>query len=838
MAPNKLHGSIFEFLRNRHLDARNFFDKPACTPTSVPRSCGEIPRFDRNQFGGTLSGPIAHDRTFFFAAYEGLRLDQAITRRSTVPSQSQRATAIAAVPVLERNPAGVALLNFIPSANFGPDLATSNILLATPTLHDDIDEFSIKIDHLADARNFLSGHYALTEEDRFNPFDLLFPFTNLPGFGSRTESRSQSARVTWTHVFTSRLVSELRLGFNRVRGAIMHQNSGASISQQLGFPDNSMKTIDLGTPNVTIAGFDGVGEPINLPQKRHVNTFHLSGNVAWNPGSGGGRHQFKFGFDIRPLQWNVFLDLYARGQWAFLGGGSGNPLIDLVRGRPDFAVAGEGATDLALRTTSWNFYSQDDIRLNDRLTLNLGVRYEYNSPPTDIRQRLSTPDLSAQSLTCTPIPTCQFITEGTNGVPRGIYAKDRNNFAPRIGFAWRPDRRLVVRSAYGVFYDVGVLNRNLFPRFNPPFYRIGIFLNDGTQTIQSITQQTASPVPPLALTVARDARDAYLQHWNLGIQYEIRPEWVLDVAYVGSKGTRLLREFDLNQPRPGPSARPFPAFASFRHVDSNGASSYNALQARSEWRSKSGISLLASYTWSKSIDDASALLVTLAEPAFSQDSYNARADRSLSTFHASHRFSLSEVVELPFPKVLGNAKGLRALLADWHVGGILTIQSGRPFTVNRSIPQSATSADFGVFDRPDAIADPYTAGPIFVNPDPACHATVSAGGRAADKTRTPAAWFNPCAFAAPVTNRFGTAGRNSVIGPPFAAFDLSLSKSITLKETHRLEFKTEVFNLTNHSNFDIPDRFFDSPTFGAVLSSNAFGTKPPRQIQLALKYMF
>ena len=158
---------------------------------------------------------------------------------------------------------------------------------------------------------------------------------------------------------------------------------------------------------------------------------------------------------------------------------------------------------------------------------------------------------------------------------------------------------------------------------------------------------------------------------------------------------------------------------------------------------------LASYTWSKSIDDASALLVTLAEPAFSQDSYNARADRSLSTFHASHRFSLSEVVELPFPKVLGNAKGLRALLADWHVGGILTIQSGRPFTVNRSIPQSATSADFGVFDRPDAIADPYTAGLIFVNPDPACHATVSAGAAQLMNSYSSSS-VNP-AFAAPGT---------------------------------------------------------------------------------------
>jgi hypothetical protein len=155
------------------------------------------------------------------------------------------------------------------------------------------------------------------------------------------------------------------------------------------------------------------------------------------------------------------------------------------------------------------------------------------------------------------------------------------------------------------------------------------------------------------------------------------------------------------------------------------------------------------------------------------------------------------------------------------------------------VPQSATSADFGVFDRPDAIADPYTAGPVLANPDPACHSTVSAGGRAADRVRSPAAWFNPCAFAAPSTNRFGNAGRNSLIGPALRNFDLLLSKNVPVGEKQRhLELRVEFFNLTNHANFDIPDRIFDSPTFGAVLSSNAFGTKPPRQIQFGVKYIF
>src|SRR5262245_51448384 len=836
---NELHGNAFEFLRNRHMDAKNFFDRHGCTSTSQPTACGDIPRFDRNQFGGTLGGSLVPSRTFFFVGYERLQLRQAITRRATVPSQSQRAAAIAAVPAGQRNPAGLALLSFIPPANFGADLGSSNLLLVAPTLRDDVDELSAKVDHTEGRSNTFGGHYALSEDDRFNPFDLLFPFTNLPGFGSSTANRGQNARLSWTHVFTARSVGEFRAGFNRMRGAIAHQTSGTSISRQLNFPEISTRVIDLGTPNVTLAGFDGVGEPLNLPQKRKINTYHFSGNVAWTPTFDRGRHHWKIGFDIRRLQAFAFLNLYSRGQWVFLGGGSGDPLTDLVAGHPDFAIAGQGTTDFDLRTSSWSSYVQDDVYLNNRLTLNLGLRYEYNSPPSDIRRRLSAPDLTVNSLTCLPKPACEFHTEGTDGVPPGIYHKDFNDLAPRFGLAWQPfaTGRFVVRSAYGIFYDVGVLNRNLFPRYNPPFFELNIFLNDGTRTIQNILQQAAAPVPPLALTVAPDIRDAYLQHWNLGVQYELQSGWVLDVAYTGSKGTHLLSQRDLNQPRPGPGPRPYPAFGSFRHIESNAASNYNAMQARSEWRFRHGLAFVTSYTWSKAIDNSSALVVALAEPAFPQDSYDTRAERSLATFHTAHRLSVSETYELPFGRSL-NGRKLGTVLGGWQVGGIVTLQSGRPFTVNRALPQSATSADFGVFDRPDAIADPFQPGPVAVHPDPACHATMSSGGRAADRVHTPAAWFNPCAFAAPSTARFGTAGRNSVSGPPFKNFDLLVAKNICLAEKHSLQLRAEFFNVFNHPNFDIPDRIFDSPTFVAVLSSNAFGTKPPRLMQLVVKYSF
>lgn len=842
---NVMHGSVFEFLRNRHLDAKNFFDLPDCTSSSPPGSCREIPRFDRNQFGATLGGPLRRDRLFFFAAYEGLQLRQAITRRATVPSLAQRAAALAAVPPAEQNPAGVAVLAFLPEANVGMDLTTSNTLLAAPNLRNSTHLVVARLDYVQ-ARDTLGGHYVFTQQNRFHPFDPFTPFTNLPGFGSRMENRGQNARLSWTHVFDARRVNEFRFGYNRLRGRLTHEGSGTSGNQLLGFPDNSAKPVDLGFPNVTIAGFDGIGSAINQPQQRNDNTFHVAENLAWNPNLQGRRHQLRLGFDFRRVQLNgLYLGLFARGQWAFLGVFTGNPLEDLVRGLPTLAVAGRGDLDnLGMRTRTLGFYVQDDFHLHPRLTLNLGFRYENSTPPYDIHDRLSTPDLSPDSMTCSPKPDCQFRVVRRAGIPRGLYRRDNNNFAPRVGLAWRPltSERFVVRAAYGIFYDVGILTRSVFTRFNPPFFSVLVFPNNGLQNIQTILQQSSSPVPPLPYSIDPGLRDTYAQHWNLGVQYEAVPGWILDVRYVGTKGTRLASLRDLNQPLPGPGPRPYPAFSSIRHIESAAKSSYHALQTRSEWRLRHGLVFLAAYSWSKSIDTSSALIVTTTEPEFPQNSLNRDAERALSSFHAKHRLVFSYVYPLPLGagrRWLSQGSSWSHLIGNWDVAGILTLQSGRPFTVNRAVPQSATSADLGIFDRPDLVADPFRAGPVFDHPNPACHRIISQGGRAADQVRTTTSWFNPCAFVAPSTPRFGTAGRNGVIGPRLANFDMALFKTVWFGERRQsLQARVEFFNLFNHPNLDNPDRIFDSPTFGALLSSNAFGTKPPRQIQIGLKYIF
>jgi hypothetical protein len=844
---NDFHGGVFEFFRNRHMDAKNFFDFPACAPASVPGTCGDIPRFDRNQFGGTLGGPIRKNKTFFFGSYEGLRLRQATTQEATVPSQMQKMEALGALPAAFINPAGLAIFNLYPAANVGLDLVDSNTFVASPVIRNSENLTTGKVDHHATGGDVISAHFTRFDENRFNPFDPVNSFTTLPGYGSYTLNDGQNAGLGWTHVFTPSATNEFRLGFNRMRAGALQQHYGTDVSSQLGFPDVLTNSVDLGFPNVSLPPFEGIGEPVNYPQDRHDTTAHLSDTLSWISG----RHQFKFGADIRKIQVNNYLDFVARGEWLFNQSGQDpvTALVQLLSGVPDYAVAVRGDTFNSLRSTGSDVYIQDDIHVVPRFLLNVGLRYEYNSPPVETHNRFSVPDLSPASATCLPAPDCQFILAGTDGIPRATYSPTYTDFAPRIGIAWRPlkSQRWVVRSAYGIFYDVGIFNISIFPRANPPFYDLSAYINNPSSplVIQNILIQ-----PGLAIVepnrIAPDFRDGYVQQWNVDLQYELGPNWMLDMAYVGSRGTHLADVRDLNQTNPVTGLSPYPQFSSLLYVQSGSSSSYNSMQFRSEKRVGQDLAFLVSYTFSKSIDDVSSVFAGSVGSGLPQDSNNLSAERAVSDFDARNRLAISAVYDLPFGKLRTGGGGWRkALLDHWQMAGILTAQSGSPFTVNLAAAQTGSAiAAFGNPARPDVIADPFKAGPVMANPDPACHATISQGGSAADVVQQPGSWFNPCAFAEPALTQFslpvfGTAARNILTGPAFSNLDYSLSRTIPLPtENRRLQIRGEFFNLTNHPNFDIPNHVFGSPTFGQVLSANAYGNKPPRQIQLALKYIF
>ena len=862
---NQFHGTLFEFFRNRQMDAKNYFDFPSCTANSVPGTCGDIPRFDRNQFGGTLGGPLRKDKTFFFLAYEGLRLRQATTREATVPSTVQWQAAAGLAQTLfgcPLNPScqvGQNVFNLYPAANVGTDLADSNIFLSAPIIRNTENLVTAKVDEHASPADTVSLHYSLAEESLFSPFDPVNAFTSLPGYGSFTLNHGQNAGLEWTRVFRSTVVNEFRLGFIRMRATVLQQNHGDDIEAQLGFPDVLTNPLDLGAPNINLIGFDGIGEPINYPQDRHDTTLQLSDNVAWTVG----RNQFKIGTDLRRVRIDDYLDFLARGDWFFSGltlAGSGAPcdpticsLAQLLAGVPDYALAVSGNTYNSLRSHGVSAYVQDDIHVIPRFLLNVGLRYEFNSPPVEALNRFSVPDLIPCPEPCSDTP--QFTVAGTNGIPRATYNPTYRDIAPRIGIAWRPlkSERWVVRSAYGIFYDVPISQINILPRINPPFYDLAAYFQNPSScpgelcTVQDILSQTGQQSGVVqGNMISPNFRDGYMQQWNADLQYEVGPNWMIDLAYVGSKGTHLANVIDQNQSNPltGP---PYGQFSSVLFVESNASSSYQSMQFRSERRVSHGLTFLASYTYSKSIDDISSIFGGSAGSGLPQDSRNLSGDRGLSDFNAAQRLSLSFLYDLPFRRMWAKGPGWsRRLLDNWQSAGILTAQSGSPFTVVLPGAPAASAAAFGNPERPNLVGDPFKAGPVEANPT--CQAPAEVG--------TPQNWFNQCAFAQPAQETFGpafgTEGRNILTGPGYTNLDFSLAKSIPLRvESHRLQLRGEFFNLLNHPNFDIANHTFDltacaqnnsllcpAGNFGSILSANAYGDKPPRQIQLSFKYIF
>ncbi|HYM77863.1 MAG TPA: carboxypeptidase-like regulatory domain-containing protein [Candidatus Dormibacteraeota bacterium] len=846
---NAFHGTLFEYFRNRNLDAKNYFDQPECTAGSVPGTCGKIPALQRNQFGGTLGGPVRRDQTFFFISYEGLRLRQATTRQATIPSQVQWATAsaLAALFGCPLNPScqvGQNVFNLYPQANVGSDLVNSNTFLSAPVIRRSDNLYTAKLDQHFSATDTVSAHYSLIDQNIFSPFDPVNAFTALPGYGSFTLNHGQNAGLEWTRVFRSKLLNEFRLGFVRMRATVLQQNHGTDFNAALGFPDVLTNPVDLGYPNISLTGFDGIGEPVNYPQDRHDTTIEVADNVAWTVG----RNQFKIGGDFHRLRLDNYLDFLARGEWLFLGcvatqsptctppPGIDLPtlaLSQLLAGVPDAAIGVSGTTNNSLRSHGVSTYVQDDIHVVPRFLLNVGMRYEYNTPPVEALNRFSVPDLSANSATCTPVPDCQFIQAGTNGIPKATYSPSKTDFGPRLGFAWRPlkTERWVVRSAYGIFWDSSIANINIFPRINPPYYNLSFAQQNpftcpgGLCTVQDILNQPGGLVQDNM--ISPKFRDGYVQQWNADLQYEVLPNWMVDAAYVGSKGTRLSNVIDFNQTNPD-TGPPFPQFASILYVESSANSSYNSLQLRSEKRTSKGLALLLSYTYSKSFDDISSVFGGSVGAGLPQNSQDLPADRGPSDFNAVNRFSGSFVYDLPVHRLWKGGPG--RLLNNWQAGGIITAQSGSPFTVVLAGASTSAGAAFGNPARPDLVGSPFQT---------------SSGPGCPSQVRTTQSWFNPCAFAFPApgtipnTFEFGNEGRNILTGPGFTNVDFGLSKSMALRsENHRVEFRGDFFNLFNHPNFDIPAHVLGATNFGQILSANSYGNKPPRQIQLSARYVF
>jgi len=806
---NTLHGSAYEFFRNGAMDARNFF-----APADQAK-----PQYQRNQFGTSAGGPIRKNRTFWFADYEGTRSRQGITQVTNVPTLAERTGDFSAsnqplidpftqqpfpgnkIPAADLNPVGVALAQLYPAPNRSvPD----QNFVSSPAERDREDQFDVRLDHSLTPSSEVSVRYSFGDRSLYEPFTGT-GFAAVPGYGDNVPRRAQNVMASETHVLTPNLINEFRAGYSRVSAGVYQQNIGQDLNGTVGLPELSSNPRDFGLSLINVTGYSALGDEYNNPQHSASNIFQLTDQIAWNRG----RHLVRFGADVRDLRQNAYRDEQARGFIDFLGLITGNALEELLLGLPTDSGGAHLDNAEHLRTHGEYFFAEDTFRARPDFTLSLGIRYEYNAPPVDAQNRANVFDLATNSL----------VQVGTNGVPRSGYEPDRNNWAPRVGLAWSPGNRgLVIRTGYGIYYDEGALATGEGLYFNPPYFNfqvyyplpgLPLFVND------PFPQNFPLASAPSALAFQRNFRSPYSQQWNFGIQQQIGKSRVLEIAYVGSKGTKLLAARDINQAQPSPqqpNPRPNFQFADIDYLESRANSIYNALQARFQQRMTAGLSLLASYTWSKSIDDASNFFSSAGDPNFPQNSYDVRAERGLSNFDLRHRLSVSYSYNLPSRQF--DQAWVRTLLGGWQTFGILTFQSGRPFTV-ALLPDFDNSntgisiLGFGANDRPNVVGDPHLAHP------------------------TPDLWFNTAAFAIPPFGSFGNAGRNILSGPSFQTINVSLVKNTRLREGVSLQFRAEAFNLLNHPNFDLPDNFIGSPTFGQILSA-----ENPRHIQFGLKLLF
>ncbi len=814
---NDFHGSLYEFFRNGGLDARNYF-----APKNEP-----APKYQRNQFGFSLGGPLVKSRTFFFADYEGTRSREGITRLANVPTLRERAGDFSqsntvvidpltgqpfpgnVIPEDRQSAIGRRIAALYPAPNRNDPFQN---FVSSPVQRDRNDSFDVRLDHLLSARSNLVFRYSFNDRDLFEPFSGP-TFSVVPGYGVNIPRRSQNVMLGETHVFTPAFINEARFAFNRVALGVFQETSGTSVNRAVGLPELSNDPRDFGLSFITVTGFSPLGDEGNNPQHSTTNTFQFLDTATYVRGG----HLMKFGADIRLVQQNAFRDVQSRGFLTFspFAQLTGNALGDLLLGSP--LLTGGARVDNAqhLRSQSYNFFFNDSWRATPRLTLMAGLRYEYNSPPVDAQDRANIYDPATRTL----------VPVGTNGVPRGGFDADKNNFAPRVGFSWTigDDSRTVVRGGYGVYYDQSPLAPGEALYFNSPYFDFNLFfpLPGLPLTLDNpFPSFFPFPLPDSALAIQRDLRTAYMQHWNLNVQRQLGQSRVLEVAYVGSKGTKLLSARDINQGVPNATGfvfRPVPQFDDINILESRANSNYHSLQTRFQQRLSRGLSVLASYTWSKSIDDASNFFTSAGDPNFPQDSFNTRAERGRSNFDVRHRLSVSYSYDLPFGegrRFLNDRGWLTAALTGWETYGIVTLQTGRPFTVAllSDIDNSGTGRSglgFGANDRPDVVGDP-----VLDNP-------------------TPERWFNTSAFVFSPRGTFGNAGRNILDGPGYQNVNASLVKNTALTERLNLQLRAEVFNLFNHPNFNLPDNFLGSPSFGRVTSA-----REPRHIQFGVKVLF
>ncbi|MBZ5602284.1 MAG: TonB-dependent receptor [Acidobacteriia bacterium] len=802
---NDIHGSLYEYLRNDKLNARNFFETlPGATKGP----------FKNNNYGATIGGPIKRNRTFFFAGFESERGRPSSSLAISVPGAADIAAARSANQAAGRpeDPLGAKLLSLYPQ----PDIpgAKANYAFSVPNLIDS-DNFVVKIDHRISDRFQLGARYAYGDGTQTFPLNS-GQGSELPAYQTIVPTRAQLAGVNLSQALTNSLINDTRVSFNRYAQTFSPLDAAfdpASIGLNTGATG--------GLPTIVVGGFESLGAPTNLPRGRVSQAYQFVDSLVWVRSS----HTIKTGVDYRRPLVRSYNDQFSRGRITF------NSLADLLAGiaAPSSTTIARGATRRDTFTNNVGVFVQDDWKISRQLTLNFGLRYEYVSPLSEKSDLISN-----------FIPDRGLVQVG-HGID-SLYNRDRNNFAPRAGFAFDPTGkgRTVIRGAYGLFYDSPSQDFFLvqsFPNGNVgtnPVPGLGTFTVNFTGPVPfgpgvNIFGNVNTPAPPFTVFgVDPHMRTPYVQSYNFNLQQTIFDGTVLQVGYVGSKGTKLYRVRDINQATAGSAnglqqRRPFnaayPQFAGIYELEASANSNYNSFQAILRQRMSHHLTLYASHVWSHSIDDASnGFCSCTAGVSLPQNSFDTRAEKASSSFDQRQRFTANFVYDASVLEHLLPSLSKR-LTGGWELSGIYTIASGVPITPfwNGTAPSGSGESSN---DRPNVAGSP-NSGP-----------------------KRPDAWFNTSAFVAAPAGTFGNAGRNTIIGPRTNSADLAVVKSTRITERTNLQFRSDFFNIFNHPNFSLPNVTVNSGGFGAITSTvdvangNPLGDGGPRLIQFALKLTF
>jgi hypothetical protein len=862
---NQFHGDVFELLRNNYFDARNFFNAAGT----------HQPEYRQNQFGGRLGGPIIHNKVFFFGDYEGFRsLQGTPTSVNTVPTAAERQGNFSGIAQQIYNPASLVAApgtasgytrkpfpgNIIPASDFDPvtsrliqayPLPTSPSLInnqrTNPVRESNYNSGDVRVDWLVRSSDTIFGRFS--KQDSLIIVPSTFGFVNVPGvsvpvslgnstnYAERAPMNNYNTILAWTHVFSPTFVVDSRMGYSRFALVGVDPTSPSlppGLGDLLGVPNSNQEPESLGFPIFSPSGYTGIGGAAAIPTIRFENTFNPITNFTKTLGA----HTVKWGFNLVRRQIVDFQDNSGNGQFTFDStftdnpnspGNTGNAMASFLLGVSGSITQAFQIVRAGTRVLEIGTYVADDWRVNNRLTLNLGLRWEYLPPPVEAHDRFANFDTQ----------TGKVLIAGYNSDANvGILAQHKM-FAPRFGFAYNLDSKTVVRGGFGIFYNAsgnggalyrlhrqlpfGATTTPIVNELSTTYTTVaeGLPVNPTLNVPSIVNNPTGSwySIPPHYL-------NAYAEQFNFGVQRELPLKMVLKASYLGNLGRDLDLTYNVNQPIPGPGPQQpreplhtiAPGVVADNYAATDGISAYSSLQMTLERRFSAGLSLLSAYTYSHALDDVPLQEGGGVDGPVPQDSRYPKLSYASSSFNIRHRFTQTASYDLPFgngKRFLSGNSWMNEVVGNWQANVIVTAQTGLPFTpvlANSTTNNGSSSLPYKVPGVSTHVPNPNIS-----------------------------EWFNTsfnvpgAVWATPPQYTFGDPGlRNTLVGPHRTNVDFSLFKGFTITERFRLQFRGEMFNVLNHPQFDLPAATIGQAGVGTI--TNVVGN--PRDIQLGLRLTF